>query len=127
MDDYQRRSGGGRGNRFFSQDIGGEGSQGRFYAALEVPELDEEELERDTAPPTRLHDPVHLECVAADWLDRLKGRVAPEEFWAQAPLSVVSLDDDDLIYQARQKGAEPGDIAWLEIHVRRAPPGEGNG
>jgi beta-lactamase superfamily II metal-dependent hydrolase len=118
---------GGRGNRFFSRDIDGEGPQGRFYAALEVPEVDDEELAGDHGVATRLHEPVHLECAAADWVDSMTERVPSDEFWAEVPLSVVSLDGDDLIEKVHQKGGQPGDIAWLEIHVRRAAPGEGNG
>ena len=53
---------GGRGNRFFSRDLDGEGPQVRFHAALEVPEVDNEDLEGDHRLPTRLHEPVHLEC-----------------------------------------------------------------
>ena len=82
-------SNGGDRNRFFDAPRGNERGSGRVYAAVEVPEPDDE-----TAPPgsDEPSEPVLLECVDTEWFwpTQRSGKSWLDVYRA-APLSVLEL------------------------------------
>lgn len=118
--DWHERSGGG--NDFFSPRLSQERPEGRFYAALEIDEIDE-----NVGNPewSRLpEEPVYLECAGADWVDQVHYKES-SQFWRGIPLSVIALGTSEW-RSFIPADAEPGTIAWFEIEVSSAALNEGN-
>ncbi|WPN55368.1 hypothetical protein [Pseudomonas sp. P9_31] len=105
------------GNAFFSNGAAPEApSKGRLYAAIEVPEADEE------SRPEKNLEPIYFECVDASWLQNLNPGMSWKEVYRIAPLSVLELHDYPL--PAFPEQLQPGDIAWFEFGY--APPKAGD-
>lgn len=104
-------SNGGDRNRFFDAPRGTERGSGRVYAAVEVPEPDDETAPPDSGEPS---EPVFLECVDTEWFwpTQRSGKSWLEVYRA-APLSVLELTSYPL--PPFPDGAQPGDVAWFEF------------
>lgn len=84
----------------------------RVYAAIEVPELDDE-FPRNQPPE---QEPVYLECVDTNWFHSVQERNHFSSWvnvYQSAPLSILELTKYPL--PPFPEGARPGDIAWYEF------------
>lgn len=109
------RAGDGFRNRFFIPPGEGHGEEprgGRVYAAIEVPEPEND----FTRNQSRELEPVYLECVDTSWF-HAQSSIEGGELWTEvyrtAPLSVLELTTYTL--PPFPDGAQPGDIAWFEF------------
>lgn len=98
-------------NRFF--DPPGEPEhpkRGRVYAAIEVPER-EDDFQGSSEP-----EPAMFECVDASWFHSVQGstkRLRWNDVYQSAPLSVLELTNYPM--PSFPDNANPGDIAWFEF------------
>lgn len=99
---------------------GGEGERspkGRVYAAIEVPEPDDESARNQHSD----QEPVFLECVDTTWFHSVQRgdlRASWIDIYQNAPLSVLELTRYPL--PPFPDGAQPGDIAWYEFGYERS-------
>lgn len=113
-------------NRFFDPP-GGRGDEGdgpkkgRVYAAIEVPEQDDEPNQENG--PSAPDEPVLLECVDTSWFSSMQwssNGLMWTDIYRKAPLSVLELTGYPL--PPFPEGAQPGDIAWFEFGYEPAGP-----
>lgn len=106
-------------NHFFAPpgESGGERDgrgKGRVYAAIEVPEPDEDGNREGGQPAAG--EPVLLECVDTSWfasMQRNSNGLMWTDIYQKAPLSVLELSGYPL--PPFPEGAQPGDVAWFEF------------
>lgn len=103
------------GNRFFDPPDDGEGPRkGRVYAAIEVPEPENDFTRSNVRKPEP--EPVTLECVDASWFHSMQfaeNRRLWTDIYQSAPLSVLELTNYRL--PPFPENSQPGDIAWYEF------------
>lgn len=111
----QSHSSNGRGssNRFFAPPGDGEEpKKGRVYAAIEVPEPEND----FTGNRDQKQEPITLECVDTSWFHLMqsdRNQLLWTEIYQGAPLSVLELTKYPL--PPFPENSQPGDIAWYEF------------
>lgn len=116
-------------NQFFHPNWrpGDEPPSRRVYAAMEVPDADEEAAKRGSAQAELPSEPLYLECIDADWVDA--HRASPESVrftrFAEAPLTVLEI----LPHAAPQLPADAaaGEVSWFEIRYTARRSGDVDG
>ena len=107
-------------NRFFEPPGDGEEPRkGRVYAAIEVPEP-ENDFTRNQGQEAE-PQPVMLECVDTSWFHSMQSNengLLWTDIYQDAPLSVLELTNYPL--PQFPEGAQPGDIAWYEFGYESA-------
>ena len=98
-------------NRFFRPRNGADKGAGRVFAAVEVPEPNDD-VARSSLDESE--ESVSLECIDADWFwQAQRSGKSWIDLYGEVPLSVLELQSYPL--PEFPPGAQPGDIAWFEF------------
>lgn len=119
MDNYSRQ-GSGNGNNFFLKNFNPDReSRGRIYAAIEVPDNNEDDISNNDSK-----EPIYLECIDYYWFHRLNENDDWLNLYDSAPLSVLELTNYPLPPFPEELKA--GDIAWFEFGYSKSNENEGD-